>query len=196
MDHVLHRKSDCVLPEHTSASKLAGTFNKFFLDKINNIRSKLDTYDQADNFLDPKLPQSLNSFSCVTEADIKKIVQDSPSKSCGLDLIPTSLLKTLIEPLAPVLTKIVNLSLQGGVVPDTLKSAIATPLIKKQSLDPDVLKNYRPVSNLSYISKVIEKELSKQLNEYLTINDLMEPRQSAYRKHHSTETTLATGSSK
>ena len=126
----------------------------------------------------------------MTEEDIRKIVQKSNSKSCGLNPIPTSMNKQLIEPLAPILTKIVNLSLRDGIVPRTLKSATVTPLIYKVSLDQNIMKNYRPISNLSFISKILETVVSSQLCHHSASNNLMEPMQSPYKKHHSTETTL------
>ena len=69
----------------------------------------------------------------MTEEDTRTIVQKSNSKSCGLDPIPTSMIKQLIEPLAPILTKIVNLSQRDGIVPRTLKLATVTPLINKRT---------------------------------------------------------------
>jgi hypothetical protein len=68
--------------------------------------------------------------------------------------------------------------------------AIVTPLLKKPSLDPEELKNYRPVLNLTFVSEVVERLVSEQLVEYLQMNDLMPQLQSAYRRHHSTETAL------
>ena len=65
-----------------------------------------------------------------------------------------------------------------------------SPLIKKAGLDQNELKNYRPVSNLPFISKLIEKAVSFQINKHLQDNDLLELHQSAYRKHHNTETAL------
>ena len=70
-----------------------------------------------------------------------------------------------------------------------MKEALVTLLLKKASLDPEVLKNYRPVSNLSFVSKIIEKVVATHLNEHFRIN-LMEDIQSAYRQFHSTETAL------
>ena len=69
-------------------------------------------------------------------------------------------------------------------------SALVKPLLKKMSLDPDDLKNYRPVSNLSFLSKVLERIVLSQLNKYLNHNNLLSPLQSAYRPNHSTETAL------
>jgi len=68
--------------------------------------------------------------------------------------------------------------------------AIVTPLLKKASLDPHDLKNYRPVSNLSFVSKLVERVAVIQLTDYLESHQLMPLLQSAYRRHHSTETAL------
>ena len=119
-----------------------------------------------------------------------KIIRSSPTKSCGLDPIPTWLLKECLDVLAPVVTEIVNLSLTHSEVPPKLKHALISPLIKKLLLDPDVFKNYRPVSNLPYISKLIERIVAVRLVKHLNDNGLYENNQSAYRELHSTETAL------
>ena len=75
-------------------------------------------------------------------------------------------------------------------VPISFKKAVETPLLKKQSLEPDVLGNYRPVSNLSFISKILEKVVAKRLRSHKTSKSLYEPFQSAYRAGHSTETAV------
>ena len=75
-------------------------------------------------------------------------------------------------------------------MPDSIKSAIVTPLIKKPTLDKEDLKNYRPVSNLPFVSKVIERVVDNQLRSHMSENDLFECMQSAYRANHSTETAL------
>ncbi|XP_033633164.1 uncharacterized protein LOC117294758 [Asterias rubens] len=79
---------------------------------------------------------------------------------------------------------------ETGIVPQQLKKAHVTPILKNSKLDKNKLSNYRPVSNLPFISKVVEKVVAGQLNDYLTSNNLLELAQSAYRNHHSTETTL------
>ena len=84
---------------------------------------------------------------------------------------------------------IINQSLQTGVFPSSFKKAVITPLLKKPSLDC-IFKNYRPISNLSFISKVLEKVVAAQLTSHLTEHHLLETFQSAYRQHHSTETAL------
>ena len=100
------------------------------------------------------------------------------------------MVKDSVDELIPMVTILVNLSLQSANVPDSMKQALVTPLLKKDDLDPEVLKNYRPVSNLSFLSKVLERVVAARLTNYMTINQLHEPMQSAYRSCHSTETAL------
>ena len=76
------------------------------------------------------------------------------------------------------------------MIPKSLKIANIRPLLKKTVLDSDILKNYRPVSSLTFISKVIEEVISGRLNEHLINNSLFDPLQSAYRDKQSTETAL------
>jgi len=75
-------------------------------------------------------------------------------------------------------------------MPISHKHAVVRPRLKKQNLDPDDVKSYRPVSNLSYLSKLIERSVAKRLTVHLEANKLLPPRQSAYRQFHSTETTV------
>jgi len=78
----------------------------------------------------------------------------------------------------------------SGILPDVHKTALVTPLLKKPTLDHNELKNFRPVSNLSFVSKLIEKVVLSQLSAHLKTNHLFNPLQSAYRPGHSTETAL------
>ena len=71
-----------------------------------------------------------------------------------------------------------------------MKSAVVTPLLKKSTLNPDILKNYRPFSILSYISKLLERVVTGRLTDYMTENNLHEHLQSTYKPGHSTETAL------
>ena len=84
----------------------------------------------------------------------------------------------------------INLSLLSGYVPQSFKVAVIKPLLKKPTLDPGVLANYRPISNLPFLSKILEKVVTKQLCDFLHNNSLFEDFQSGFRVHHSTETAL------
>ena len=85
---------------------------------------------------------------------------------------------------------IVNLCFSSGVFPTPCKSSIIFHLIKKPCLDPEILKNYRPVANLSFISKIIEKAIATQIHDHLINNDIVDNFQSAYKAGHSCETAL------
>ena len=104
--------------------------------------------------------------------------------------MPTSLVKECSDVIAPVLMTIVNSSFTFGVFPHSCKSAIVRPLIKKPDLDANVLKNFRPVSNCSFLEKFLEKAAFIQLNAYFAGNDLYGKYQSVYREGHSCETAL------
>ncbi len=91
---------------------------------------------------------------------------------------------------APYLLIIMNRSLESGIMPYCLKHAVVYPLLRKQNLDSSVLTNFRPISNLPLISKILEKIVFSQLQRFLADNSMFETFQSGFRKCHSTETAL------
>ena len=91
---------------------------------------------------------------------------------------------------APFLTELFNRSLSTATVLKVLKSALITPLLKKPDLDSADPRSYRPISNLSVVSKLLERIVFRQLYSYLSMADLLPSLQSAYRTHHSTETAV------
>ena len=118
------------------------------------------------------------------------MISNASSASCSQDPITTKLVKEHLTELIPGITNIINKSLSAGEFPSALKHADITPLLKKSTLDKDELKNYRPVSNLAFISKIIEQVVAKRLKHHLNINKLWGKMQSAYRSFHSTESAL------
>ena len=121
---------------------------------------------------------------------VKLVITKSAPKTCSLDPIPTPLLLEILDCLLPSLTALINSSLSSGLFPQAFKSAVIFPLLKKPSLDPNELKNFRPISNLPFISKIIEKLVLVQIYRHLSANNLLNQFQSAYRPGHSTETAL------
>ena len=107
-----------------------------------------------------------------------------------LDPIPAILMKECYDTLLPVITETVNLSFNTAIVPIAFKEAFVDPILKKDSLDHEVYKNFRPISNLCFISKASEKVVAVRLNHHLEDASLHEIFQSAYKKGHSTETAL------
>uniref|UniRef100_UPI003AB0FBBA 1-phosphatidylinositol 4,5-bisphosphate phosphodiesterase beta-1-like n=1 Tax=Centroberyx gerrardi TaxID=166262 RepID=UPI003AB0FBBA len=169
------------------------SFIDFFRAKVNNICSLMSSSSSLPPpVIDPlsgSLP-SLLHFAGVQQSHIEEILRKMKPCTCALDPIPTALLKSYIPILSPLITQTVNLSLQTGSVPSALKVAVIRPLLKKPTLDPEVLANYRPISNLAFLSKVLEKVVVSQLQDHLKHNNLFEKFQSGFRSAHSTETAL------
>ena len=100
-----------------------------------------------------------------------------------------TLLSACLDPLLPVITNMVNLSLRTGYFADAWKTAVVHPLLKKPGLDL-LFKNSRPISNLQFVSKLTERVVANQIQCHMIKNNLFPQLQSAYRSHHSTETAL------
>jgi len=193
MDSLLSRNIPKSLPSTTSPSALASSFLNFFNDKITNLCSTIPSCASSFSFADNpaiSIPPQLSSFQSVTEHEVRRIILSSSDSSCSLDLIPTKLLKSCIDAFVPPITHLINLSLQEGVFPNQFKHAIVTPLLKKTTLPKNELSNYRPISNLNFISKVLERVLYSRLCCHLDSFPSLSSFQSAYRKFYSTETAL------
>ena len=128
-------------------------------------------------------------LSVVTQASVLKLVSAlNSSKGTGPDLLPPRFLKDSAEVITPFITHIINLSITTGVVPTAFKKARVIPLFKKGSkLDPN---NYRPVSILSTLSKVLERLVLEQINDFISKNNILFEFQSGFRRVHSTDTCL------
>ena len=131
----------------------------------------------------------LESFTLVMISEVKKLILKSTKLSI-LDPIPAWLLKDCVNELCPLICNIINSSIESSVVPGSFKRAQICPLLKKNDLDKELLGNYRPVSNLPFLSKILERVVAQQLDKYFLDNDLLDSHQSAYRQYHSTETAL------
>lgn len=184
------------LPESENEKDLADKFCEFFVGKISLIRDKLASNNASlveSNYMRADVAfegNKLKSFQICSTEEIRKIILSSPSKSCELDPLPTTLLKCCLESILPVIARIVNKSLSESYFPPAFKRAVVRPLLKKTDLDKEVLKNYRPVSNLTFISKILEKVVSVRIENHINSHSLHDPAQSAYRSSHSTETAL------
>lgn len=186
----LDRKQSKKLPDYTDdLDELATTFNDFFVNKIDKIRENMDNFELPDEETqDPDL-NLLSEFEPTTLDEITEIIKDSGIKCSPADLLPQKLYKDNICTLLPMIVELVNLSLKTGNV-DGVKLADIIPLLKDDSLDPNILKNFRPVSNLTFLGKIIERVVLKRLNDHLSRNNLNCPEQSAYKVNNSTETLL------
>jgi len=129
-------------------------------------------------------------FELVTIDEVVAAVRVLPDKNCALDPLRTPTLKSVIDVLAPFLTELFNRSLTTGYVPAVFQAAYISPRLKKVDLDSSDVRSYRPISNLSVLSKLLERLVARQLLAHLNSNGLLPRFQSAYRAHHSTETAV------
>uniref|UniRef100_A0A803TC32 Reverse transcriptase domain-containing protein n=1 Tax=Anolis carolinensis TaxID=28377 RepID=A0A803TC32_ANOCA len=168
-------------------------FARFFADKVTLICSDFDTILTAvseDVTSAPACPVLLDSFQLVELEDVDKILGEARPTTCILDPCPSWLVREARGGLAEWVKVVVNASLREGKFPASLKMAVIKPLLKKPSLDPTQFGNFRPISNLPYLGKVLEHVVASQLQGFLVDTDFLDPAQSALRPGHGTETAL------
>uniref|UniRef100_A0A8C5CK28 Reverse transcriptase domain-containing protein n=1 Tax=Gadus morhua TaxID=8049 RepID=A0A8C5CK28_GADMO len=173
----------------------------FFENKIQSIREEIDACRAAnpthpvgqDGVLPSRMVNSdatLLEFKAISLVELERVIKASKPTTCMLDPLPSRVLKELLPTVGPVILSLMNLSFSTGIVPSNFKAAVLKPLLKKPGLDPELIRNYRPISNLPFLSKVQERIVAKQIVDYLTRNNLFEPFQSGFRNFHSTETAI------
>ena len=176
-----------------SPLQLSCLFSKTFSNKIDSIIIKINNHTLTANYpsiiVTPPISVFLSFFRPPHISLISKLLNASSSISPS-DPVPLSIFKLYSDYLCPTICNIISYSLNSGTVPSIFKQAIITPILKKPSLDPDSLLNYRPISQLPLVSKILERVVSRQLISYLTANNLHIPQQSGFRRGHSTETAL------
>ena len=162
VNSLLGRKEDNPMPLGKMDSQLADE-SATFLDKIDRTRDKFKG-------IAPYQPRKLDTpqlekFTPITSRQLEKTIQGMQPKTCTLDIIPTSKLQEVIGGCLPAITHLVNSLLDQGAFCEDCKEALVKPLIKKKMLGTQN-SNYRPVSNLSFISKIIEKVTLEQFNHH------------------------------
>ena len=187
---------EVILPASDNDKLLADNFGIFFDQKIDKIVNQLNLPDDAAGSVNdghPQLhpPERLQSFTPITEAEMKKIMSNAKPSFNICDPFPISLVKDApnFDKLVKIFTMMNNLSWETNCFPDTEKTGIIKPLYKGEGNAND-LKFYRPVTTLSFLSKVMEKAMLLQLHEFLQTNNILPDMQSAYRPLHSTESTV------
>jgi len=144
------------------ASKLCSSFSRFMVNKLNYIANVVrDRLASTSFLLHPPITRtsssSLSYSDTVTATEVADVIRLLPQKSSPLDVIPVSLLKLSTDIMSSLIARIANLSFKDGVFPSRYKAAQVTPLLKKPNLSPHEPANYRPISNLCIVSKILEK---------------------------------------
>ena len=132
----------------------------------------------------------LDCFSPIDICKLTSVVSHTKPSTCLLDPVPSELFKEILSMIGSVILDLVNASILTGYVPRAFMIAVIKPLLKNMSLDPDDVASYKPISNLPFISKILEKVVANQLNNWLFRNNVNSEVQSRFRYHHSTETAL------
>lgn len=182
-------------PASHNDTTLVDSFADYFTEKIEKIHQSLSL--REDNIsgpptVDPSIHSSKTFcvFEDVTLDQIAAFASKPSAKSCCLDPIRSAVFKECSKVLLPTIGKIVNMSLSTATMVKSLKTAVVSPCLKKPDADHNQFSNFRPVSNLSLISKIIEKAVAVQLTNYIVNHHMDEMFQSAYKVFHSTETAL------
>ena len=174
--------------QSSSTAHPATDFADFFRSKVGKIRA--ETANAPSPVIIKRHRDRLSAFDDVTADEITRLVGKAPTKHCSLDPAPTWLIKRILPLLANTFAEICNTSFRDGVFPQNLKQALVPPRLKKSTLDPDDLNSYRPISNLTFLSKVVERAAAVRLRRHVESERLLPDRQSSYRQHHSTETAI------
>ena len=172
-----------------SPEELADAFNKYFVNIGPQLAHKMNSTNVSfENFVTPS-SSVFSEFHLVSSSKVFKLLSSlSSSKASGIDKISGRVLKISANVIAPSISYIMNYAISSCCFPDEWKLAKVHPLFKKGSRNlPD---NYRPISILPAISKIMERFLYDQLYEYLLSNNILFERQFGFRKQHSTASAL------
>ena len=164
----------------------------WFLFKVSNIRQFIPVQNSINFDACKKIMNGKNAkfeFKDVNENDIRKILKSlKSSKSTGVDELDSFSLKIAADIIYKPIAYIIKLSIKQGKVPTLWKYSKVLPLFKKE--DRLSKKNYRPVANLSPISKILERWIHEQLYKYFEDNELLHRNHHGFRKSRSTLTAL------
>ena len=159
-------KKNMVLPSHHE-------FNDFYIHKIEKLRESIISTEES-VLMNNEYEYNgylLDSFEPTTDDEIKELIKEFGIKTSCEDPIPAKVLQSIIDIALPCLTKLINQSLIEGSM-EGVKHSVIDPLLKSSGLDSDAKKNYRPVNNLVFFSKLIERVVLKRLNNHMTNNGL------------------------
>ena len=183
-----------ILPTIYPSADLPSIFVKHFTNKVAKLRANIASEHVTSTLVTGTTAATffsfLSSFEKVSQLTVKECILNSAPKSCELDPIPSKLLIECLDSILPSLTDLFNSSLTSGIFSQCFKSALVTPILKKRCLEHNDLNNYRPVSNLCFIAKILEKLVLSHVSSNLNSHNLYNTCQSAYRPGHSTETAL------
>ena len=164
--------------------------NEYFIDSVKQLTTSLTLLNNPVQFIEPALPEngSIFDFSPITLDELVKLLSVSSTNAEGVDGIPARYLTLSMHALAPVILEIINRSLTTSTFPDLWKKALIIPLPKVNK--PSCPKDYRPISILCSLSKILETVVYRQLITFLNISHSLDDKQSGFKRGYSTQTVL------
>ena len=192
VNNLLDNNNESLLPTSQSNYMLAENFSEYFSEKVKKIRASIKSFSPVtESKGSPPNVTLLFDFEPATADELKQIILSYGIKCSSEDPVPVFLLEENLDVFIPYWLDIVNLSLEVGSM-ECLKNAVIQPLIKDLSplVDKENMKNYRPVSNLLFLSKLIERIVDIRLQQHISRNNLHSDNQFGYKKYHSTESLL------
>ena len=182
------KKSDTILENNGIDTSNPGEISEIFVDYFSSIANDLNNDIPLSN-INPLnyLPNQVGTnfqMHLTSREEVVDIVSGLPNKGANINTIPIFVYKKLIEYIADIIVDIFNCSVTSGIFPATLKNSRVVPLFKSKS--PKLVNNYRPISTLSVLSKIIEKIMKKRVVSYLEDNELICEKQYGFREGYNT----------
>ena len=164
--------------------EIANSFNKYFNEVGSHEGARIDDDDNFRKYLNERTPNSFVYYD-ITLKEIKSIISKLNDYKATYDEIPVCIFKLCPDSIFATLTDLMNKCIKGGIMPTVLKKSKIIPIHKKGSRQN--VNNYRPITLLSYIDKILEKAMYSRLYSYLNKMNYICPNQFGFREHHSTE---------
>ena len=136
------------------------------------------------------MPKRFYRFENVSDANVILVIRRTQAKTFPMDFVPTTIIKSCADVFGPLIATLANLSFAEGKFPDMFRAGQVTPLLKKPGANTADMSNYRPITNLNTIGKILEHLAMNQLRRNMESTSNGAPLQSAYRAFHSTETAM------
>ena len=168
----------------TNEYDVCGAFNDYFTNAPLELNRAIPDSDIApSSYLGSPVMSSFFVAPC-TNIEVENLIKISKNKGCSLDQVPVFIIKQVIKPFSAIISQLFNESIITGVFPSILRSARIVPIFKKGNCES--VQNYRPISILSFTSKLFEKLMYKRLISFLSMNEVLVDNQFGFRKGFST----------
>ena len=195
INHLLHKNQVKILPDIDHKQTLANKFATFFTEKIHKLIEEIEnetslTPHRSEFGLCDSRCLSLSTFTAVNGTYLQELIKKTNNKFSSVDNIPSILLNGIQETLFDNILHIVNLSLTQGIFPENFKNSHVTPVAKNPKGDKNSMQNFRPLFNLSFGSKLLERCALEQFLNHLESNQLTFKHESAFKRKHCCETAL------